>query len=97
MAIGTGTDIAMEAADVVLMSGDLRKIISALALSRRTLRTITLNFVWAYSYNIALIPLAAGLFYPLYGVMLNPMLAAGAMSISSLLVVGNSLRLRHHK
>ena len=97
VAIGNGTDIAIEAADVVLMSGDLRKFISALALSRRTLRTIVLNFVWAYAYNIALIPLAAGVFYPMYGIMLNPMIAAGAMSISSLFVVGNSLRLHHHR
>jgi len=96
MAIGTGTDIAIEAGDVVLMSGDLRGIINALALSRRTLRTIRLNFVWAYAYNVALIPLAAGVFYPLLGVLLNPMLAAGAMSLSSLFVVGNSLRLRSH-
>ena len=94
MAIGTGTDIAIEAGDVVLMSGDLRGIINALSLSRRTLRTIVLNFVWAYAYNVALIPLAAGAFYPFFGVLLNPMLAAGAMSVSSLFVVSNSLRLR---
>ena len=97
LAIGTGTDIAIEAGDVVLMSGDLRGIINALALSRRTLRTIHVNFVWAYAYNVALIPLAAGALYPLLGVLLNPMLAAGAMSVSSLFVVGNSLRLRHHQ
>ena len=96
MAIGTGTDIAIEAGDVVLMSGDLRGIINALALSRRTLRTIVLNFVWAYAYNVALIPVAAGALYPFLGVLLNPMLAAGAMSVSSLFVVGNSLRLRRH-
>ncbi len=96
MAIGTGTDIAIEAGNVVLMSGDLRGIINALALSRRTLRIIHLNFVWAYAYNVALIPLAAGVFYPLLGILLNPMLAAGAMSLSSLFVVGNSLRLRSH-
>jgi Cu+-exporting ATPase len=94
MAIGTGTDIAIEAGDVVLMSGDLRGIINAMSLSRRTLRTIVLNFVWAYAYNVALIPLAAGAFYPFLGVLLNPMLAAGAMSVSSLFVVSNSLRLR---
>jgi Cu+-exporting ATPase len=94
IAIGTGTDIAIEAGDVILMSGDLRGIVNAVALSRRTLRTIGLNFFWAYAYNIALIPLAAGALYPLLGVLLNPMLAAAAMSVSSLFVVSNSLRLR---
>jgi Cu+-exporting ATPase len=76
------------------MSGDLRGIVNAVFLSKRTLRTIWLNFFWAYAYNVALIPLAAGVFYPLFGLMLNPMLAAAAMSVSSLFVVGNSLRLR---
>jgi Cu+-exporting ATPase len=94
IAIGTGTDIAIEAGDVILMSGDLRGIINAVALSRRTLRTITYNFVWAYAYNIALIPVAAGALYPFMHLLLNPMLAAGAMSISSLFVLTNSLRLR---
>lgn len=95
IAIGTGTDIAVEAADLVLMSGDLRGIVAAVALSRKTLSTIRSNFFWAYAYNIALIPVAAGALYPLLGVLLSPMLAAGAMSISSLFVVSNSLRLRH--
>jgi Cu+-exporting ATPase len=94
IAIGTGTDIAMEAGDVILMSGDLRGIVNATGLAKRTLRTIKHNFFWAYAYNVALIPLAAGAFYPLLGVLLNPMLAAGAMSVSSLFVVTNSLRLR---
>jgi Cu+-exporting ATPase len=94
IAIGTGTDIAIEAGDVILMSGDLRGIINAVALSRRTLRTIIYNFVWAYAYNIALIPVAAGALYPFMHLLLNPMLAAGAMSISSLFVLTNSLRLR---
>ena len=94
IAIGTGTDIAIEAGDVILMSGDLRGIINAVALSRRTLRTIIYNFVWAYAYNVALIPLAAGALYPFTHLLLNPMLAAGAMSISSLFVLTNSLRLR---
>jgi Cu+-exporting ATPase len=97
VAIGSGTDIAIEAADVVLMSGDLRGIVDALALSKRTLRTIVLNFVWAYAYNVALIPVAAGALYPFTGVLLNPMLAAGAMSLSSLFVVSNSLRLRRYR
>ena len=96
IALGTGTDIAIEAGDVVLMSGELEGIVGAFQLSGRTRRTILLNFVWAYAYNVALIPLAAGLLYPFAGILLNPMLAAGAMSISSLFVVGNSLRLRHH-
>jgi P-type Cu+ transporter len=94
IAIGTGTDIAIEAGDVVLMSGDLRGIVNATALATKTLRTIRLNFFWAYAYNVALIPLAAGVFYPLLGVLLNPMLAAAAMSMSSVFVVTNSLRLR---
>jgi len=97
VAIGTGTDIAIETADVILMSGDLRGLVKTIMLARRTLRTIKLNFVWAYAYNIVLIPVAAGLLYPLTGHLLNPMLAAAAMSISSLFVVSNSLRLRGFK
>ncbi len=93
IAIGTGTDIAIEAGDVILMSGDLRGIVNALALSRQTLRTIIYNFVWAYGYNIALIPIAAGALYPSLRLLLNPMLAAAAMSVSSLFVLTNSLRL----
>ena len=94
VAIGTGTDIAIEAGDVILMSGDLRGIVNAIALSRRTLRTIRNNFIWAYAYNVALIPVAAGALYPFIGVLLSPMLAAAAMSVSSVFVVTNSLRLR---
>ena len=94
VAIGTGTDIAVEAGDLVLMSGDVRGVVKAIALARRTLTTIRYNFLWAYAYNVALIPVAAGLFYPLFGWLLNPMLAAAAMSVSSVLVVSNSLRLR---
>jgi Cu+-exporting ATPase len=97
IAIGTGTDIAIEAGDVILMSGDLRGIVNAASLSKRTLRTIWLNFFWAYAYNVALIPVAAGLLYPVIGVLLSPMLAAAAMSVSSLFVVTNSLRLRRFR
>lgn len=94
VAIGTGTDIAIEAGDVILMSGDLRGIVNAVALARSTLRTIRLNFFWAYAYNVALIPVAAGVLFPLIKLLLNPMLAAAAMSVSSVFVVTNSLRLR---
>lgn len=97
IAIGTGTDIAIESADVVLMRGDLTGIINAISLARRTLRTIHMNFVWAYGYNVLLIPIAAGVLYPFSGYLLNPMLAAGAMSISSLFVLTNSLRLRRFR
>jgi len=97
IAIGTGTDIAIESADLVLMSGDLSVLVGAVALARRTLKTIQLNLFWAYAYNVALIPLAAGAFYPWLGTLLNPMLAAGAMSVSSVFVVTNSLRLRRFR
>ncbi|MFQ5487838.1 MAG: copper-translocating P-type ATPase, partial [Gammaproteobacteria bacterium] len=97
IAIGTGTDIAIESGDVILMSGDLRAIVDAIALARKTLQIIRLNFFWAYAYNVALIPVAAGVFYPLTGLLLNPMLAAAAMSVSSLFVVSNSLRLRRFR
>ena len=94
IAIGTGTDIAIETADVVLMSGDLRGVVTAVRLARKTLATIRMNLFWAYAYNVALIPLAAGALYPVFGILLDPMLAAAAMSVSSVLVVANSLRLR---
>ncbi|MCW8193660.1 copper-translocating P-type ATPase [Proteobacteria bacterium 005FR1] len=94
IAIGTGTDIAIEAGDVVLMRGDLRGIVNAAALSKRTHHTILGNFAWAYGYNVLLIPIAAGLLFPFFGFLLNPMLAAGAMSLSSIFVLTNSLRLR---
>ncbi|MBI3205577.1 MAG: cadmium-translocating P-type ATPase [Myxococcales bacterium] len=94
IAIGTGTDIAIEAGDVILMRGDLLGVARAIALSRRTLAVIRRNFFWAYAYNVALIPLAAGALYPVFKVLLNPMLAALAMSLSSVFVVTNSLRLK---
>ena len=97
IAIGTGTDIAIEAGDVVLMSGDLRGIVNAAGLSKRTLRTIWLNFFCAYAYDVAPIHVAAGVLYPLTSVLLNPILAAAAMSASSLFVVTNSLRPRRFR
>jgi heavy metal translocating P-type ATPase len=95
IAVGTGTDIAIESADVVLMSGDLRGVVNAIALSRATLRNIHQNLAWAFGYNIVLIPLAAGALYPVAGVLLSPMIAGLAMALSSVSVVTNALRLRH--
>jgi len=94
IAIGTGTDVAIEAADVVLMSGDLNGVVNAFDISQRTMRNIKQNLFWAFGYNVLLIPVAAGLLYPFYGTMLSPMLAAGAMSLSSVFVLTNALRLR---
>ncbi|MBK5934479.1 Cu+-exporting ATPase [Rhodovulum imhoffii] len=94
VAIGTGTDIAIESADVVLMSGDLRGVVNAFAVSKATMGNIRQNLFWAFGYNTALIPVAAGVFYPLLGVLLSPVLAAGAMALSSVFVLSNALRLR---
>ncbi len=94
VAIGTGTDIAIETADVVLMSGDLGGVPNAVALSRAVLRNIKQNLFWAFAYNIILIPVAAGVLYPAFGVLLSPVLAAAAMGTSSVFVLTNALRLR---
>ncbi len=94
LAMGTGTDVAIESADVVLVSGDLAGAVNALHISRATLRNIRQNLFWAFAYNVALIPVAAGVLYPVFGVLLSPMLAAGAMSLSSVFVLSNALRLR---
>ena len=94
LAVGGGTDVAIESADVVLTGGDLRGAVNAIALSRATLRNIRQNLVWAFGYNVVLIPVAAGLLFPLFGWLLSPMLAAGAMALSSISVLTNALRLR---
>ncbi|MEJ2118376.1 MAG: copper-translocating P-type ATPase, partial [Alphaproteobacteria bacterium] len=95
IAIGTGTDIAIESADVVLMSGDLSGVVDVIALSQATMKNIQQNLFWAFAYNTALIPVAAGILYPAFGVLLSPVLAAAAMATSSVFVLMNALRLRH--
>lgn len=94
IAVGTGTDIAIESADVVLMSGDLKGVGDAIAVSKATIRNIKQNLFWAFAYNIILIPVAAGVLYPSGSILLSPALAAGAMALSSVFVLGNALRLR---
>ena len=97
MAIGTGTDIAIESGDIVLMSGELKGVATAIALSRATLRNIRQNLFWAFAYNVVLIPVAAGVLFPHFRVMLSPILAAAAMGLSSVTVVSNALRLRRFR
>jgi Cu+-exporting ATPase len=94
IAIGTGADVAIEAADVTLVGGDPRDVAAAIRLSRATMRIVRENLAWAFAYNVVLIPVAMGVLFPLFGLLLNPALAAGAMALSSVSVVANSLRLR---
>jgi Cu+-exporting ATPase len=97
IAIGTGTDVAIESADITLISGDLQGVVTAIALSKATIRNIKQNLFWAFAYNIILIPVAAGVLFPFFGILLNPIFAAGAMGLSSVTVVSNALRLRRFK
>jgi Cu+-exporting ATPase len=94
IAMGTGTDVAMHSAGLVLVKGELTALVRAVHLSRAVLRNIKQNLFWAFAYNTAGLPLAAGAFYPLFGWLLNPMFAGAAMSLSSITVVANALRLR---
>jgi len=94
IAMGTGTDVAMQSADVTLVKGDLRGIVRAIQLSRATMRNIKQNLFWAFVYNSVGVPIAAGVLYPFSGLLLSPMLAAAAMSFSSVSVIANALRLR---
>ena len=95
VALGTGADVAVDAADVTLMGGEVRGVSAAIALSRRTFQVVRQNLFWAFAYNTVGISFAAGLLYPVFGLLLDPMLAASAMALSSVSVLTNSLRLRN--
>ena len=97
MALGTGTDVAIEASDVTLITGDPMGVVNAVRLSRRTMRTIKQNLFWAFAYNSAGIPIAAGVLYPFFGILMNPIVASVAMAFSSVSVLLNSLRLRRFR
>lgn len=97
IAMGTGTDVAIEAADITLMRQDLNLVVSAIDLSRKTMGTIRLNLVWAFGYNVLALPIAMGALYPFFKVLLNPMLASAAMAMSSIFVVLNSLLLKTYR
>ncbi|MCI0344465.1 MAG: HAD-IC family P-type ATPase, partial [Chloroflexi bacterium] len=97
IAMGTGTDVAMESAGVTLMSGDLRGLVAAIGLSEATMRNVRQNLFWAFAYNVVLIPVAMGALYPVTGILLDPILAAAAMALSSVTVVSNALRLRRYR
>ena len=94
IAVGTGTDVAIEAAEITLLTGDLRAAVTAIELARATMRTIRQNLFWAFAYNVLGIPIAAGALYPLAGLLLSPVFASAAMAFSSVAVVTSSLRLR---
>lgn len=97
IAIGTGTDVAMESADITLISRHMRGVVTAIALSKATITNIKQNLFWAFAYNTILIPVAAGVLFPFFGILLNPIFAAAAMGLSSVTVVSNALRLRRFK
>ena len=97
IAMGTGTDVAIETADITLINKDLRSVAQAINLSKKTMRTIKLNLFWAFGYNIILIPVAMGVLYPFFGILLNPIFASIAMATSSISVVSNSLLLKRYK
>lgn len=97
ISMGTGTDVAIEAADITLVNQDLRTISKSVKLSKRIMATIRMNLFWAFGYNIILIPVAMGVLYPFFNILLNPILASAAMALSSVSVVSNSLRLKRTK
>jgi Cu+-exporting ATPase len=95
--MGTGTDVAVASADIILMGEDLNLIATAIRLSKATMRNIKQNLFWAFAYNVVLIPVAAGVLYPFFGILLSPIFAAAAMGLSSVTVVTNALRLKRIK